>query len=91
VGYEWDPAKASRNHEKHGVHFADAIVVLEDEQALWQEDIGNWEEDRYVVLGIDHLGRILTVVFTIRGDVVRLISARLATRNEKTAYEQQRR
>ncbi len=76
MSYEWDPAKAESNLYKHGVHFADAVAVLEDERALWREDVGEWEEDRYIAVGIDHLGRILTVVFTIRGETVRLISAK---------------
>ena len=90
MSYEWDPAKAESNLYKHGVHFADAVAVLEDERALWREDVGEWEEDRYIAVGIDHLGRILTVVFTIRGETVRLISARPATRNERSTYEQRR-
>ena len=75
---------------KHGIHFADAVAVLEDEQALWREDEGEWQEDRYVAVGLDHLGRVLTVVFTIRGETIRLISARIATKKERSTYEQRR-
>lgn len=90
MSYEWDPAKAESNLHKHGVYFADAVAVLEDEQALWREDASQRNEDRYIAIGTDHLGRILTVVFTIRGENVRLISARPATKNERSTYEQQR-
>lgn len=86
MSYEWDPVKAESNLLKHGIDFADAVAVLEDEQALWREGIGDWVEDRYVAVGIDHLGRVLVVVFTIRGDTIRLISARLATKNERSHY-----
>lgn len=88
MSYQWDPAKAERNLMKHGIEFADAVAVLEDEHALWREDAGDWEEDRYIAVGMDHLGRILIVVFTIRGDVIRLISARRATKNERSYYGQ---
>jgi len=88
MSYEWDPAKAERNLGKHGVYSADAVAVFEDEQVLWREDVGNWEEDRFVAVGTDHLGRVRTIVFTIRGESVRLISARLATKQERTPYEQ---
>ncbi|HRQ37956.1 MAG TPA: BrnT family toxin [Chloroflexota bacterium] len=90
MSYEWDPGKAEINRLKHGVHFADAVAVLEDEHMLWQEDIGNYDEDRFVAIGVDHLGQILTVVFTFRGDSIRLISARNATKNEQRAYERSR-
>jgi hypothetical protein len=88
--YEWDPNKAESNLQKHGIHFADAVAVLEDEQAIWQEDIGKYDEDRFIAVGVDHLGNILTVIFTDRGDHIRLISARLATKNERKAYESAR-
>jgi uncharacterized DUF497 family protein len=70
--------------------FADAVAVLEDEQALWQEDVGKYDEERFVAVGMDHLGNILTVIFTYRGDNVRPISARLATKHERKAYESAR-
>lgn len=88
MSYEWDPAKAARNLLKHGIDFADAVAVLEDERALWREDTGDWEEDRYVVVGLDHLGRVLVVVFTTRGDLIRLISARPSTKIERSQYDQ---
>jgi len=86
MDYEWDPKKAAINLQKHGVDFADAVGVLEDEQALWQEDISE-EEERYVAVGMDYLGRVLVVVFTFRGDKIRIISARKATKRERRAYE----
>jgi uncharacterized protein len=83
--YEWDPAKAEANRAKHGVRFADAVAVFSDERALTLED-PHPEEDRYVTLGMDAFARVLVVVYTWRGEVIRLISARKATRGERAQY-----
>ncbi len=86
--YEWDPDKASGNVRKHGIHFADAVSVFADEQALTIED-PRAEEERYVTIGIDAFARVLVVIYTWRGkDTVRLISARNATRKERNHYAQ---
>ena len=86
---EWDPAKAAENLEKHGIDFADAATVLSDEMALTIRD-DHPTEERQVTLGMDALGRVLTVVYTWREDRVRLISARRASRSEKRRYEGKR-
>jgi uncharacterized protein len=57
VEVEWDPRKASVNLRRHGVDFADAGTVLHDEQAITIRDEGSDEEDRFITLGIDALGR----------------------------------
>ena len=88
--YEWDLHKAESNFDKHGVHFADAVAVFEDGNALWQEDKGEYDEPRFVAVGLDHLATILIVIFTIRGENIRLISARKATNLEKKTYERKR-
>jgi uncharacterized DUF497 family protein len=88
VSYEWDPAKAQANFAKHGVRFADAVTVLEDDLALTMRDLFSEEEERWITLGKDALGRILVVVYTWRGESVRLISARLATTRETTQHEE---
>ena len=62
--YEWDEAKRLRNLEKHDVDFADAVAVLEDERALSRDDKRAVGEERHVVVGMDYLGRVLTVVYT---------------------------
>jgi uncharacterized DUF497 family protein len=86
VSYQWDTAKAASNLQKHGVAFADAVTVLEDNAALTMQDEAS-EEERFVTLGMDALGRLLVVVYTWRGDDIRIISARKATRAERVAYE----
>lgn len=84
--HQWDPAKADSNVRKHGVAFADAIAILEDEAALTRLDEAG-DGERFVTLGMDGFGRLLVVVYTWRGDEIQLISARTATRNERAAYE----
>ena len=85
---EWDPRKARLNARKHGVQFADSVAVLEDERALTMRDPSAHEEERWVTLGLDALGRALVVVYTWRGERVRLISARKATARERRRYEE---
>lgn len=84
--FEWDPAKAAANQRKHGVAFADTFAVFEDGQALTTEQAVRGEE-RWITLGRDAYGRLLVVVYTWRGDCIRLISARLATHKEQQEYE----
>jgi uncharacterized protein len=88
VEVEWNPAKAPMNLRKHGVAFADAVAALEDERALTIRDPAV-EEERWVTLGSDAFGRILALVYTWRGDRLRLISARKATPAERAQYEEE--
>lgn len=88
MSYEWDPAKAKTNSAKHRVRFADAMTVLEDDLALTIRDPFSEEEERWITLGRDALGRLLVVVYTWRAESLRLISARLATARETTQYEE---
>ena len=90
MGYQWDPNKAASNLDKHGIDFADAVGVFEDEWALTLKEEYVEDEQRFVTMGIDFLGRVLVVVYTYRGDIIRLISARPATRSERRAYERKR-
>ena len=82
----WDPAKARTNFAKHGVAFEDAEPVLADPASLTREDPDARGEHRFVTVGADALGRVVTVVYTYRGDQIRLISARPATRQETDIY-----
>ena len=83
---EWDPRKAVANVAKHGVDFADAATVLQDELAVTVAD-DDHDEDRFVTLGQDALGRLLVVVYTWPGEEPRLISARKAEPRERRQYE----
>ena len=84
----WDPGKARVNSRKHGVSFADAVASLEDEGALTTRDPFFDEEERWVTIGLDGLGRVLVVVYTWRDECVRLISARKAMARERRQYEE---
>lgn len=90
MSYQWDPDKAQSNLEKHDVDFADAVGVFEDEWALTIEEQDVDDEQRFVTLGMDFLGRVLVVVYTHRGDDIRLISARRATKRQRRTYERKR-
>jgi uncharacterized DUF497 family protein len=82
---EWDPAKARANLRKHGIRFADAVTALEDARAISVRD--EWEDkERWITIGMDSLARLLVVVYTWRGEQIRLISARPATRREARQY-----
>jgi uncharacterized DUF497 family protein len=85
--YEWDEHKAASNVVKHGIDFADAVTVLEDDAAVTiADDLA--DEERFITTGMDALGRLLVVVYTWRGEeTIRLISARKATRQERQHYE----
>lgn len=82
---EWNPDKAAANRVKHGIDFADAATVLHDENALTILDDSSGEK-RFVTVGFDAIGRLIVVVYAVRGDRVRLISARKATRSERKHY-----
>ena len=62
VEYQWDPVKARLNFRKHGVYFADAVTVLEDERALTIRDAYSDDEERWITLGMDAMGRVLVVI-----------------------------
>lgn len=83
---EWDSKKATANFRKHGVRFTDAYAVLEDTMALTTED-PHPDEERYVTVGLDSLGRVLVVCYTWRGERIRVISVRKATPTERKQYE----
>ena len=86
--YQWDPNKAKSNLKKHGVSFADAVGVFEDENAITIED-EHESESRFITIGRDFLRRILVVVYAFRSVIIRIISARKATAHEKKLYEEQ--
>ena len=89
IRFEWDPRKATSNEKKHGISFEEAQSVFFDEQALLLEDPRpRHEEERFVLLGVSASLRLLVVVHALRErDVIRIISARKATRKEAREYE----
>jgi uncharacterized DUF497 family protein len=83
---EFDPNKASSNFTKHGIYFKEASTALLDPLALVQEDPDADGENRWVLIGMSNQARLLTVVYTLRNECIRLISARKATKNEAKNY-----
>jgi len=90
LSFEWDPAKAKANQRKHGVSFSEAATAFGDPLSLTIPDpehsVG---EARFVFVGLTFQGRLVVVAHVERGDTIRLISARLATRVERRAYEEE--
>jgi uncharacterized DUF497 family protein len=89
--FEWNEKKARANLKKHGVSFGEASTVFGDPLARTIHDpLHSDDEDRFVIIGESHQRRLLVVVFADRGDRIRLISARDATRRERKDYEEDR-
>jgi uncharacterized protein len=89
-GFEWDAHKARANLRKHGVDFAGAVGVFEDEQGVTiRDEVSAVDEQRYLSVGRDVRGRILVVAYTWRGNRIRIFSARRATASEQRQYLEQ--
>ena len=87
--FEWDPAKAETNLKKHGVAFEEAVTVFGDPLSLTIGDpLHSAGEHRFIIVGLSQQGRILVVAHTERGEHIRLISARRATRRERKQHEE---
>lgn len=86
--YQWDQNKATTNFRKHGIDFADAVFVFSDPWAITISD-DRFYEERFITIGIDAFGRVLVVVYTLREEEIRVISARKATKEEKHQYEEE--
>ena len=88
--FVWDRAKAEQNLRKHGVDFAEAATAFGDPLSITISDpdhsVG---EERWLLVGQSSAGRLLVVAHTERGNEIRLINARLATRRERETYEQE--
>ena len=90
VEIEWDAKKAASNLRKRGIDFADAALVSKDDLALTRRDLRSHHGERFVTLGCDSQGRLVVVVYTWRGERLRLITAREATSKERRQYEEER-
>ncbi len=87
--FAWDPAKAAANLRKHGVSFEDATTAFGDPHSLTVPDPDHsTAESRFTLIGTSKLGLIVVVSHTERGDTIRIISARKATRHERATYEE---
>ena len=87
--FDWDPLKAKLNIWKHRVSFEEAITVLSDPLSKTDPDPDHsLKEHRFITFGMSARRRLLVVSYTERGEVIRLISARPATRTERDIYEE---
>jgi uncharacterized protein len=86
--YEWDPPKAASNLQKHEIDFLDATTVFDDpvhvEKEVTKPEYG---KRRYIAIGMMDDGRMATVVYTDRGHIRRIISARKVRKNEQREYD----
>ena len=91
IRFEWDKAKALKNIEKHGISFEEASSVFYDDFAIQFYDVehSELEEDRFLILGISNSSRLLMVCHCEKesSEILRIISARKATKNEQKFYK----
>ena len=86
----WDPSKEAKNRRKHGVSFWEAATVLSDVLSVTVSDprFENAVEPRFITIGTSDRGRLLLVVHADRDEIVRIISARKPTKQERTQCEE---
>lgn len=93
MNFVWDKNKTESNREKHGVSFEEAMSVFDDYEALLIYDPDHSEdEDRFIIMGMSSVLRILVVCHCYRDEnaIIRIISARKATKNERNEYERRK-
>lgn len=87
--FEWDKNKAAINLSKHSVSFEEAKTVFDDPLYIdFYDPDHSDDEERYLIVGHSNQGRLLIVSYTERGNLIRLINARVVTRAELEAYEE---
>ena len=89
MDFEWDDKKALANQKKHGISFIEASEIFNDEYSSCVNDPDHsYEESRYLLFGVSTKGAHLVVSYTERLGIIRIISARRMTRQERKAYEE---
>ena len=89
LNFEWDENKAKSNLAKHGVSFAEATTVFGDPLSLTIPDPAHSQtEVRFIIIGSSHRRKLLVVVHKERGENIRIISARRASKRERTSHEE---
>jgi len=88
--FEWDQNKVIKNIQKHGVSFYEAATVFGNSLSVTFPDPDHsTQENRFIIIGLSNIGRLLVVAHTYRKKRVRIISARKATRHERKYYEEE--
>jgi hypothetical protein len=88
LGFEWDEDKAASNVVKHGVYFERAILIFDSERIEQIDDRESYGEERIIALGRVGM-EVYRVVYTQRGDILRMISAQKASKHERENYYRQ--
>ena len=87
--FEWNKNKAASNLSKHGVSFDEARTAFDDPLYIdFYDPDHSYDEHRYIIIGQSMQNSLLVISYTERGNVIRLISARKATRKERETYEE---
>ena len=88
--FEWDFKKSQSNKKKHGIAFEEASTIFADLLSITIPDPAHSNgEDRFISIGTSVNDKLIVVAHTDRGDIIRIISARSSTRNERRQYEQE--
>jgi hypothetical protein len=90
MGFQWDEAKARANERKHSVSFDEAAFVFGGFCLHRPDARRDYGEPRWIALGVDSNSVVLNVVYTVRGEDIRIISAWKADRHERETYEEAR-
>ena len=89
LSFEWDDGKAASNLKKHNVSFSEAATVFDDPHAaIFDDQTHSTDEAREIIVGYSNRNRLLIVSFTERGENIRIISARKATKRERENHEE---
>ena len=89
MNFAWDPKKAAANLRKHGIAFEEAATVFRDALSVSGFDPDHSSgERRFITFGVSNIGRLVVVSHNDEGSIIRIISARLATRRERKIYEE---
>ena len=87
--FQWDPRKAKLNLARHDVSFEEATTVFRDPLSVTAADPDHSvDERRFLTFGLSSTGRLLQISHTERGDLIRIINARIATKQERKIYEE---
>jgi len=86
--FEWDENKNQSNIRKHGIRFEQAISIFDNIRLTRLDDRFDYGETRYISLGLLEGEVVIVVIYTIRGDKVRIISARKANKEERKTYHE---
>ena len=87
MAFEWDERKRRINVKKHGIDFIDVPEMFDDDVIIIPDERFDYGEHRYIGIGLIK-GRVVVVAYTERGDNIRIISVRKATKNEQNYYFQ---